>query len=222
MRLSTALVAVRRKLRRLLGKGWNLVDFQSRYAAGTRDAWGYAESPHHTTRFAMIMDAIPNGQFSSVLEAGCAEGDLTKRLAERAVQVMACDLSPTAIARAKDNCRDFQNITFSVGDIRTSPLSDDFDLCIMSDVLYYMTSQEIAQLLKRLSTRIRLRGWLLFANEWKPDYQDLTAPEVILEELRADTRWTLSSCRQFEGANGSTLTIALFQFTSGNYENTHG
>lgn len=215
MSLSSLLLTLRRRLRRLLGKGWSRIDFQSRYADASTDAWGYADCSRHAFRFRKIIEAIPATRFSTILEVGCAEGELTKRLAERAEHVVACDLSPEAITRARDNCSGLGNVKFSVTDIRTEHLDSEFDLCVLSDVLYYMTPIEIRSLLVGLFSLITPDGLLLFANEWQSSYRDLTAPEEILRLFAVDGRWRLCSQQTFMTDSSSTLTIAVFQRVSG-------
>jgi SAM-dependent methyltransferase len=180
---------LRRRLRRLLGLGWSADEFLRRYRRGKSDAWGYVGDASHEARAATILAALPDWPVTDLLELGCAEGFLTRRFLERGISVTACDLSAEAIDRARGWCAGHTNVQFVVNDIRQQLPCGPFDVCLMSDVLYYLSPGEIRKLSNQLSSHLRPRRRLIFANEWNPSYRDLTHPKHALESLLTGGPW---------------------------------
>ena len=169
-----------RRCRRLLGRGWAASEFEERYRRNSRDAWSYLTDQQHELRLQRILAALPAGNFKQLLECGCAEGFLTRQLADRAEQVVACDLSGEAVRRATEYCQGQANVQFRVSDIRKELPDGQFDVCLMSDVLYYLAPTEISRLARRISSQLPAGGVLLIANEWNEAYRDLTHPETTV------------------------------------------
>ncbi len=83
---------------------------------------------------------IPNG--SSILEAGCGEGNLTARLCERYLKagnrISGFDISDKVIAEAKEKC---PGAEIYVHDIM-EPISGKYDLVVCCEVLEHMDHPE--------------------------------------------------------------------------------
>jgi 2-polyprenyl-3-methyl-5-hydroxy-6-metoxy-1,4-benzoquinol methylase len=171
------------------GKGWSHHDFQGRYLKKSSDAWGYLNDIRHQQRRERILSRLPNLSGKKVLEIGCAEGFITERLIAQANTVIACDLSEIAVARAKSYCQDASNATFLAADIRSEIPGNNFDICVASDVLYYLSENENRSLAKRLSDHMTSDGMLLFANEWNQGYRNLTHPNQTIAIFESTGKW---------------------------------
>jgi SAM-dependent methyltransferase len=206
----SALRRWRRRARWWLGRGWTDEDFAERYVSGGADAWGYRDSPQHRQRAEWILEALPGNRFTMALEVGCAQGFLTERIAARAERVVACDLSETAVRQAREHCRGLANAEFHVADIRRGFPGDGFDLCLFSDVLYYLSASETDGVLAEAAQKVAPGGFLLIANEWRQGAKGLTPPAYAFAVLDADPRWErqTGSQRQLDEA---TLTIAVYR-----------
>jgi SAM-dependent methyltransferase len=114
-----------------------------RLFAGDVDPWGYESSGSADLRNAVALDlletwlATREGRAVRALEIGCAEGSFTGMLAPHCGELVAIDISPTAVQRAVDRCADLANVSFEVGDARTTPLPGRFDLIVCMDVAAY-------------------------------------------------------------------------------------
>jgi SAM-dependent methyltransferase len=199
----------RRKLRWFTGRGWSADDFAQRYARGRGDAWGYRGSSQHQERLGLILAALPEGRFQKALEVGCAQGFLTERLATRADRLIACDISAEAIAGARANCRAYPNVDLRIADIRAGFPEDGFDLCLFSDVLYYLSPRETDAVLDETAQKTTLGGALLIVNEWRAGARGLTPPTYAFGRLDSDPRWAggLSSQTPFGEAE---LSMGLY------------
>jgi SAM-dependent methyltransferase len=200
----------RRKLRWMTGRGWTAEDFAARYAFGGADAWGYRQSPEHLARAEHILAALPSARFRRALEVGCAQGFLTERLAGRAESVVACDISPLAIAAARESCAGLTNVEFRAADIREGFPGEGFDLCLFSDVLYYLSTAEIDEVLREAAARTTRGGWLVIANEWRDGARGLTAPSYPLGQLAASPAWTRVEERKIPFGEAE-LSLAIFR-----------
>jgi SAM-dependent methyltransferase len=199
-----------RRLRRLLGRGWDAADFAERYARGEADAWGYRHSPQHLRRVELIVAALPKERFARALEAGCAQGFLTERLAVRVDHLLACDISAAAVDQARENCRGSSNVEFRVADIRDVFPGDVFDLCVFSDVLYYLAPREVDGVLAEAGRRTAPGGHILIVNEWTGRAQNLTPPSYAFARLDASPLWRRTHLSQTPWGDAE-LSLAVYQ-----------
>jgi 2-polyprenyl-3-methyl-5-hydroxy-6-metoxy-1,4-benzoquinol methylase len=136
-----------------------------------------------------IFSRLQNIAGKKVLEIGCAEGFITKKLLAEAATVVACDLSDQAVARARKYCQDSEHATFVAVDIRQDIPGMHFNICIASDVLYYLSEAENRALAKRLAEHMQQDGELLFANEWNRNYRNLTHPKQTISIFESTGKW---------------------------------
>jgi SAM-dependent methyltransferase len=112
----------------------------------TEDPWSYrksaSEHKKHLKQIDLIKALVPEPV--DILEIGCAEGIHTELMAKTfpRARIVAVDISPTAVARARQLCQAQPNITFIDGDINrllrenTLP-STVYDVIIQSESLYF-------------------------------------------------------------------------------------
>ena len=177
-----------RRLRWSAGRGWRREDFAARYAKDSGDVWGYSGSAEHLQRAEWILSGLPRERFARVLEVGCAQGFLTERLAPRADALVACDFSPEAVARTRARLAQAPHVEGRVVDIREGFPGADFDLCLFSDVLYYLSRRETDLVLAEAAARIVPGGFVVVASEWR-GAQGLTDPAYAIQKLDAAPEW---------------------------------
>lgn len=199
-----------RRLRWARGHGWRAADFAARYAEPARDVWGYSGSPEHLARADSIVAALPAGRFRRVLEVGCAQGFLTERLAPLAESLLACDFSPEAAASARGRLADAPHVEVRVADIRAGFPGADFDLCLFSDVLYYLSPRETDLVLAEAAQRIAPGGFVVIASEWRTRATGLTDPAYALARLDATPGWTPVS-RNARPFGAGELVLAAYR-----------
>jgi 2-polyprenyl-3-methyl-5-hydroxy-6-metoxy-1,4-benzoquinol methylase len=198
-----------RRFRRWLGLGWSAAEFEKRYAAVAGDAWGYHASQTHRGRADRILAVLQGCTPQRLLELGCAEGFLTRRLAAQAAAVVACDLSERAVERARQHCAGLVHVQFLAADVRQRLPEGNFDVCLASDVLYYLSPAEIVSLAGRLRQQMPTGARLIFANEWNESYRDLTPPQQVLQCLTRDGAWHCVSQDLQNSGSGSSHFLAL-------------
>jgi 2-polyprenyl-3-methyl-5-hydroxy-6-metoxy-1,4-benzoquinol methylase len=107
--------------------------------APDRDNWRRKNSYYHNDLKKFLRFVIPAGV--SVLEIGCATGDITASLAEANPRIKGIDLSPEMIRIAKEK---FPALDFASEDVETAALGEKYDYFIMSDVVGYLDDLQSA------------------------------------------------------------------------------
>jgi 2-polyprenyl-3-methyl-5-hydroxy-6-metoxy-1,4-benzoquinol methylase len=140
---------LRKKVARLTKRSWmkhalrnisnndNHVGLERAYRVN--DPWNL-DSPVEHTRFAATNRALEScfGRVSSMLEVGCGEGLQSSYLQRLTDNLHGIDVSPTAVARARQRVPDAQ---FHVGDLCQLGWHEQgrrFDVVVACEVLYYV------------------------------------------------------------------------------------
>jgi SAM-dependent methyltransferase len=134
--------------------------FESRYQASS-DPWQFASSAYELMRYQATMDALSRVSYRCGFEPGCSVGVLTARLARRVKHLIACDISETAVARAKERCREFNHVEIHHRDAAAGPPEGTFDLMVFSELGYYFSADRLQAIVQRLADRLEPGGELL-------------------------------------------------------------
>lgn len=201
---------ITRRLRSLSGLGWSGREFRHRYAKSPGNSWGYLASASHEWRLLNILEKLPDNPKGTILEAGCAEGFITRHLMQRYGRVIACDLSDLAVERARACCPAAKHVEFHCLDIRRGIPARDIDVCLASNVLYYLSPREITAFAAELASRMNASGTLVFANEWNNAYRDLMHPEKACRSIVASGRWKQTSLDEQSTGRQSAHWTGIF------------
>jgi len=109
----------------------------------TEDPWDFATSPYESAKRAATIAALPDRKFPAILEIGCSTGYLSQALAQTGDHVLALDVSAVAVARASSRVGDHAHICFRQAELPEDWPPGAFDLIVFSEVLYFMTAEEI-------------------------------------------------------------------------------
>lgn len=139
--------------------------FERLFASGA-DPWRY-EAPYERRKYDQTMSLMGDVRYGRTLEAGCAEGHFTVRLAARSDDVIAADISEIALERVRSRCASdgIRNVVTRRLDLSSDPLPGDCDLVVCSEVLYYMGDREsLASVARRLAAALAPGGLLITAH----------------------------------------------------------
>jgi len=130
------------------------------------DPWRYTTDPYQTARISSeiaMLDAVRGAMpFVKALEIGCAEGIFTEMLASRCDSLLAVDLSPVALARARRRLGANECIRLKEWDLRLDPVPDTYDLIVVIHALEYIRNPIIAcKVRQKLISGLRLGGYFL-------------------------------------------------------------
>jgi SAM-dependent methyltransferase len=152
--------------------------FEAKYRTAP-DPWNFAGSPYEQRRYEEIVRHLGHRRFRRAFEPGCSIGILTERLAGICDEVIAVDISPTAMARARVRCAQWPGVSVEAGALPQSIAPGWFDLIVLSEVGYYFTSGTLAALATELASRLVSDG-IFIAVHWLGHSDDhvLTGDEV--------------------------------------------
>jgi SAM-dependent methyltransferase len=152
--------------------------FEAKYQSAA-DPWDFATSQYEQQRFSATLNALGGRRFSRAFEPGCSIGILTERLAGICRRVEAMDISPTAVALARDRCRPYPNVSVIQGAVPDVMPEGLFDLIMFSEIGYYFDFDALQGLAAQLIAHLSRRG-ILIAVHWlgtSPDHR-LTGDQV--------------------------------------------
>ncbi|WP_253258945.1 bifunctional PIG-L family deacetylase/class I SAM-dependent methyltransferase [Subtercola boreus] len=101
------------------------------------DPWGFTSRWYEERKRAVTLASLPRRHFDRALEIGCSIGVLTEQLAPRTGSLLAVDIAPAAIDRARERLAGHPNVHLSVADVSESFPPGAFDLVLLSEVGYY-------------------------------------------------------------------------------------
>ncbi|RJP72998.1 MAG: glycosyltransferase [Ignavibacteriales bacterium] len=128
------------------------------------DPWNYT-SEYERIKYEQTLSLLPEREIETALEIGCAEGTFTKMLAPKVKNLVASDISPTAIERSEQYCSDQNNIRFTLLDVYKENIPGRFDVIICSEVLYYLDGvKELSIVAKKIADALNPNGVLIMAH----------------------------------------------------------
>jgi peptidoglycan/xylan/chitin deacetylase (PgdA/CDA1 family) len=128
------------------------------------DPWNYGDSAYERWKFDQTLSVLPARRFARALELGCAEGHFTARLAPLVGQLVAGDISPTAIDRARKRCAGLDHVECQVLNLAGDPLPNKLDLIVCSEVLFYLPSAMLEAVAAKIAASLKPGGHLLLAH----------------------------------------------------------
>ncbi len=128
------------------------------------DPWEFETSAYEAGKYRETLAALPEPQFASVLEVGCANGVLTAHLGPRCDALLAVDVSETALEAARRRCADQPHIRIEQRRLPAEAPQETFDLVLLSEVVYYWDSEDIVRLGDWLRGAVRSGGHVLLVH----------------------------------------------------------
>ena len=185
------------------------------------DFWELETSEFELARCDQLFDALQDGRYARALELGCGAGYFTRLLAPLAEQVVAFDISPSAIARARSRTSPQAAIDFRVGNIMDYGWRAEgpWDLVVMNDTICYLgwlyPFFDIAWLARELHAATRSGGRFLMANTMDPLYDKLLLPHIIrtYRDLFANAGFRIDREEGFRGTkHGVDFEVLITRF----------
>jgi SAM-dependent methyltransferase len=136
--------------------------FESLYQADP-DPWRFASSPYEQEKYAASLAALPARRFRRGLELGCSIGIFTRLLSARCDHLLALDVSDSALARARENCATLP-VTLENRRIPGEWPEGEFDLIVLSEVLYYLTADDVRRTAARAVAALSRPGVILMVH----------------------------------------------------------
>jgi 2-polyprenyl-3-methyl-5-hydroxy-6-metoxy-1,4-benzoquinol methylase len=110
-------------------------DTIERFYQAKPDLWEFERKNYEMARFDRILEVIRRVPHASILDVGCAKGHLTRRLCGIAKEVVAIDVSSTAVERTREVAPEAQVLGMS---LEAARFDWHFDLVVCSETIYYL------------------------------------------------------------------------------------
>lgn len=188
--------------------------FEDVYAASD-DPWQFETSPYEAAKYARTLAALPRDHYGRALEVGCSIGVLTARLAVRADALLSVDVNEKALGRARARLAaqpEGARVTFARRRLPEdlAALGGPFDLVVLSEVLYYLSPEDLERTLDGLLERLAPGGTLLLVH-WTPHVHDYpqtgdAVHEAALRRVGAGLRHVHAE-RHGDGRQGYRLDV---------------
>jgi cyclopropane fatty-acyl-phospholipid synthase-like methyltransferase len=137
--------------------------FQRIYEAG-KDPWNYQSSPYEKAKRDATIAALAGRRFRSGLEVGCSIGELTHRLADHCDQLLGVDFIDEALAVARVRCVNEAWVSFRNVQVPREWPEGRFDLIVLSEVLYFLSSEDGRKVVTRCKRYLTAAGVILLVN----------------------------------------------------------
>jgi trans-aconitate 2-methyltransferase len=113
---------------------------------------------------------------SKVLEIGCGNGAITKLIAKKVKKgkISSVDISSESIATARENLKNYSNVSFVISDVIDFNTSEKFDVIVVADMLEHIPMEHHDNLFKKLSAVLEKNGFI-FINIPEPKFLEWVA-----------------------------------------------
>ena len=128
------------------------------------DPWGFRTSPYERGKYAATLDILGRPRYRAALEVGCSIGVFTRQLAGRCDAVTALDTSPRALAEAVRDNADRPHVAFRVATVPRDFPEGRFELIVLSEVLYYLSRPDLADLARRCLAALEPQGEMVLCH----------------------------------------------------------
>ncbi|MFT2752343.1 PIG-L family deacetylase [Clavibacter sp. Sh2088] len=139
--------------------------FDAAYARH-EDPWRVTTRWYERRKRLATLAALPDERYGRALEIGCSIGVTTAGLAERVDELLAVDVAPTAVERARARLADAPHVRVEVRDVGADWPAGAFDLVVMSEVGYYLDDAAFDRVLAALPDALGAAGTLV-ACHWR-------------------------------------------------------
>lgn len=141
-------------------------DFDAFYAIAGDDPWGFADRWYEQRKRAITLAALPRERFARAFEPGCSIGVLTEQLAARCDDLLATDVSESALSVARGRNQRFGHVRIELRSVPAQWPTGSFDLVVLSEVGYYCGPLDLDRLAHRAAASLTPDG-VLVACHWR-------------------------------------------------------
>ncbi|NVD45309.1 class I SAM-dependent DNA methyltransferase [Qipengyuania atrilutea] len=143
------------------------------------DPWDFETSSYEREKRKHTIDSLGGRRFECALEIGCATGALTEELADISGKIIGIDIADRALAIARTRLADRANVTLIQGELPYDWPAGSFDLIMFSEVLYFLSQEEIREVSSRALQSLSDDGVCLLVNWTGPSNLPLGGNEVV-------------------------------------------
>ncbi len=118
------------------------------------DIEAYAADPREAGKFKRTVEAVGVGPHARILEIGCGPGLAARSLALLGREYLGVDASPVAVELANERLDPIEGAMALIGRLPDGLPPGPFDVVVCSDVLYYLTPDELDRSIRAIMQRM--------------------------------------------------------------------
>jgi len=159
------------------------------------DPWGFQTSPYEQAKYCNSLHVLGDRHFASGLEVGCSIGVLTQMLASRCVRLLGVDIVEAPLSSARTRCADVAHVRFERMHIPLDWPNEPFDLIVLSEVLYFLSADDIERCARRVLGTLLPGGAVLLVH-WIGQTDDPSSGDAAPDRFAAHMRGRLRIAHQ--------------------------
>ena len=117
---------------------------------GNPDPWDFRSSEYERQKYQCTLAVLPKSRYRHMLELGSSIGELTVLLSPLAGRITGVETSALALVTATERCAHLANVSFVHAHLPDGPWAVPADAVMLSEILYYLTPDDIERLARRL------------------------------------------------------------------------
>ncbi len=161
--------------------------FDEMYEANP-DPWGFADRWYEERKRAITLAVLPEPRYVTAYEPGCSVGVLTLGLAQRCDSLLASDISSLALREAQSRLAEYEHVRFERRLLPGEWPAGQFDLVVLSEILYYFNDADLREVVTRASTAVAPGGTLVSIH-WRPKVEEYPQRGDRVQEVM-QFRWS--------------------------------
>jgi 2-polyprenyl-3-methyl-5-hydroxy-6-metoxy-1,4-benzoquinol methylase len=177
----------------------NAHHFQRLYDASL-EPWQFRSSEYERAKYRTTIASLGGEHFRSGFEVGCSIGELTCMLAGYCDALLAVDIVEAPLRAAHSVCAEQPWVRFAQMEVPRQWPDDVFDLIVLSEVLYFLSPEDIIRVADRAADTLEPQGIVLLVN-WRGRTDDPCtgdqAAAIFIERVR---NWLSPRLQYSEGS----------------------
>lgn len=141
-------------------------EFFDRVYRADRDPWNCEGGYYERAKRGTMIGALPRKHYGHALDLGCSTGALECELSRICDEVLGVDISEVALEHARHRDYANGNVDFVTADLPREWPEGRYDLIVLSDILYFLSTGEIRQLARLVVRSLNPSGEFVLVN-WR-------------------------------------------------------
>jgi len=136
-------------------------DYFDELFADNDDPWAFRTRWYEQRKRDLTLAALPRQRYARVFEPGCANGELSLRLAQRSDSLLCMDMSARAVELAVRRLDQYPQARVIEGCLPDDWPEGSFDLIVISEWAYYLKPERFVQVIERIVSNLSPDGAVL-------------------------------------------------------------
>lgn len=134
--------------------------------AASDDPWKFKSRWYERRKRALTLACLPSDRYAHGFEPGCANGELSARLASRCDRLLVSDGIDKAVALAHMRLKGQSHVEVRKAWMPRDWPRDKFDLIVLSEFLFYLQSEAVEEIARKAQETL-VPGGAILACHWR-------------------------------------------------------